>query len=170
MFTVGKLMHTDRYFENFSWDKELEMMVMAKAILISIKENEEEKLFEEIVRILDKSGIVLQEYEDNKEQLTIADLQMTPSNIDIKQNGVVLDFTYREFYLLYHLAKFPGVIFSKEHLYEILWKEYSFPKTTGSTVSALVSKVRKKLDQNDDGSKYILTVRDVGYRFNPELK
>ncbi|MGY0354376.1 winged helix-turn-helix domain-containing protein [Enterococcus avium] len=143
---------------------------MAKAILVSIKENEEEKLFKDLVKILDKSGIVLQEYGDDKEELKIADLQMMPSNICIKQNGVALDLTYREFYLLYHLARFPGVVFSKEHLYEILWQEYSFPKSTSSTVSALVSKVRKKLGHNGNDSNYILTIRGVGYRFNPGLK
>lgn len=146
------------------------MIQIAKAILISFKDNEEERLFGKIMKNINKYGIVLQEYEDRKETIEIGDLCLDPSNLCVHQNGKAIEFTYREFFLLYHLAEFSGAVFSKEHLYEVLWKQYSFPNTTVSSVSSLVSKVRKKLSRNHSGIEYIQTVRYAGYRFNPQLK
>ncbi|MGM0110291.1 winged helix-turn-helix domain-containing protein [Enterococcus sp. DIV0187] len=142
---------------------------MVKAILITIQDSEEEKLFQDLVNVLDEFGVVIQEYKEINETITIGELYLNPSNLCVRQKNKPIEFTYREFYLLYHLAKYPGVVFSKDHLYEILWQQYSFPDTINSSVSALVSKVRKKLSNKQNQIEYIQTVRDVGYRFNPNI-
>lgn len=82
------------------------MIQIAKAILISFKDIEEERLFGEIMKTLRKHGIVLQEYEDRKETIEIGDLCLDPTNLCVHQNGKAIEFTYREFFLLYQLAEF----------------------------------------------------------------
>lgn len=143
---------------------------MVRALLVSIRDSEEEGLYNELMATLEKHGVAIQEYTETDNILTIGNLTLRPSDLRVLQGDIQIEFTYREFYLLYHLAKYPGTVFSKEHLYELLWKQYIVPNSKNSSVSALVSKVRKKLNRANNDTIYIQTIRDVGYRFNPSTE
>lgn len=68
----------------------------------------------------------------------------------------------KEFSLLLFLAENPGVVFSKETLFERIWGEDSLGDT--ATVSVHVNRIREKIEATAK-PEYIETVWGVGYRF-----
>lgn len=69
----------------------------------------------------------------------------------------------KEFSLLLFLAENPGVVFSKETLFERIWGEDSLGDT--ATVSVHVNRIREKIESSTTKPEYIETVWGVGYRF-----
>lgn len=69
----------------------------------------------------------------------------------------------KEFALLLFLAENPGVVFSKETLFERIWGETSLEDT--ATVSVHINRIREKIEPSTTRPTYIETVWGVGYRF-----
>lgn len=73
----------------------------------------------------------------------------------------------KEFDLLLLLAKYQGKILTKQRIYEEVWgEEYCYDD---SNIMAIISRLRKKLEENPGKSKYIQTIKGIGYRFNKEV-
>jgi len=73
-------------------------------------------------------------------------------------------FAPREFSLLEHLMRSPGMVFTRTQLLEQVWG-YGFDPQT-NLVDVCIRRIREKIDR--DGHQFIETVRSVGYRFKPE--
>jgi DNA-binding response OmpR family regulator len=73
-------------------------------------------------------------------------------------------FAPREFSLLEHLMRSPGMVFTRTQLLEQVWG-YGFDPQT-NLVDVCIRRIREKIDR--DGNQFIETVRSVGYRFNGE--
>ena len=77
------------------------------------------------------------------------------------------NITFTEFEILYLLASSPGRVFSKEQIYDIVWKEsYSGDY---NIVMSHIRNIREKIEDNPSKPIYIQTVWRVGYRFNKNL-
>ena len=76
--------------------------------------------------------------------------------------GQQLELTKKEFDLLFCLAKHPGQVLSREQIYDYVWNEDT-AFNVDDVVKAHIKAIRKKLSPAD--TKYIQTVRGVGYRF-----
>lgn len=73
----------------------------------------------------------------------------------------------KEFDLLLFLAKNQGKILTKQQIYENVWGEdYVYDD---SNIMAIISRLRKKIEENPGSTKYIQTVKGIGYRFNKEV-
>lgn len=81
-------------------------------------------------------------------------------------HGAVLTLRPKEFDLLYHLARHPGVVHSRETLLRRVWG-YDFPIDT-RTVDVHVRWLRQKIERDPADPKRLQTVRGVGYRLAPE--
>ena len=79
-------------------------------------------------------------------------------------NGKEISFTNKEFELLTYLAENPDTIFSKEELFEKIWKYDPIGET--STVTVHINRIRDKLFAADKNFKHVNTVWGKGYRFN----
>lgn len=81
-------------------------------------------------------------------------------------DGEKVEFTYKEFELLAHLARHHGAIVSRDDLMESVWADSS--GDTGDigerTVDVHIRRVRTKLDRF---RRIVTTVRGQGYRFDP---
>ena len=78
-----------------------------------------------------------------------------------------IELTYTEFEILKLLAEHPGIVFSKEQIYDIVWKEaYSGDY---NIVMSHIRNIREKIEDNPSKPIYIQTVWGVGYRFNKNL-
>ncbi len=95
--------------------------------------------------------------------IKVADLVISAARHEVRQNGRLVELTPREFDLLLFLASYPGEVFSRDTLLEQVWG-YSFPGDT-RTVDVHVRGIRAKLGDEGPMSRYIETVRRVGYRF-----
>ena len=82
--------------------------------------------------------------------------------VTVDQNEVAL--TNKEFDLITVLAENPNRVFSKEELFDSIWKYDSMGCT--STVTVHVNRVRDKLHAIDPACPFINTIWGKGYRFN----
>ena len=83
-----------------------------------------------------------------------------------KQKKIDLSFT--EFEILHLLAGNPGRVFSKEQIYNSVWKEPYFGDY--NIVMSHIRNIREKIEDNPSKPIYIQTVWGVGYKFNNKLK
>lgn len=112
----------------------------------------------------------------NKAQLveakTYTRLVFEGIEIDVSKRLVYRDkreinVTCIEFEILYLLARNPGRVFSKEQIYDFVWKEsYSGDY---NIVMSHIRNIREKIEDNPSKPVYIQTVWGVGYRFNKNL-
>ena len=73
----------------------------------------------------------------------------------------------KEFDLLLFCASHPGKILTKQQIYEAVWKEvYLYDD---SNIMAIISRIRKKIEENPGHPRYIQTIKGIGYRFNKEV-
>jgi DNA-binding response OmpR family regulator len=87
---------------------------------------------------------------------------------EVIMSGKIIKLTPKEFELLSLFVKNPMRIFSAEQLFELVWKENSL-YSDAKTVMVYISTLRKKIEFDPNGPKYILSVRGFGYKFNHHL-
>lgn len=75
----------------------------------------------------------------------------------VYQNHTLIPMSHNEFFTLLYLARHPGWVFSREQIYEAVWKETG---DGGAAVVSVISQIRKKI-----GDRYIKTVIGSGYKF-----
>ena len=112
----------------------------------------------------------------NKAQLveakTYTRLVFEGIEIDVSKRLVYRDkreinVTCIEFEILYLLARNPGRVFSKEQIYDFVWKEsYSGDY---NIVMSHIRNIREKIEDNPGKPVYIQTVWGAGYRFNKKI-
>ena len=76
-------------------------------------------------------------------------------------SGKQTELTYKEFELLKALIKSPGKAFSRDYLLNTIWRQES----TGRTLDVHIRTLRGKLGEY---GKYIVTVRNVGYKLDKD--
>jgi DNA-binding response OmpR family regulator len=83
----------------------------------------------------------------------------------VSQGGEDVPVTPREFDLLGLLVRNPRKAFSRDQILRQVWG-YDYEGTT-RTVDNFVASLRQKLEADPQRPRYIVTVRAVGYRFDP---
>lgn len=69
--------------------------------------------------------------------------------------------------MLWFCAENQGKILTKQQIYEHVWgEEYVYDD---SNIMAIISRLRKKIEENPGSPKYIQTIKGIGYRFNKEV-
>ena len=135
-----------------------------KVLLLTFEENEEDILTRILSCIGNRTEIL--EYEDR------GILQFEGLCIDKYKRNVVreeneIELTNTEFEILLLLAQNAGVVFSKEQIYDTVWKEPYFGDY--NIVMSHIRNIREKIEDNPSKPIYIQTVWGVGYRFNKNL-
>ena len=97
--------------------------------------------------------------------ITAGALVIDEATYSVRLRGRLLDLTYKEFELLKYLAQHPGRVFTRSQLLQEVWGYDYFGGTR--TVDVHVRRLRAKL--GTDYEVLIGTVRNVGYRFVPEV-
>ena len=118
---------------------------------------------------------VLDGFENTKrvvEEKLCAKLVFEGIEIDISRRLIYrgkseIETTFVEFEILHLLARNPGKVFSKEQIYDIVWKEPYFGDC--NIVMSHIRNLREKIEDNPSKPIYIQTVWGVGYRFNKNL-
>ena len=102
---------------------------------------------------------------DDMGPITAGSLVIDEATYSVRLRGRLLDLTYKEFELLKYLAQHPGRVFTRSQLLQEVWGYDYFGGTR--TVDVHVRRLRAKL--GTDYEVLIGTVRNVGYRFVPEV-
>ena len=98
--------------------------------------------------------------EGRTEKLTIGDLELDTAKCLLLKAGKAMDLTSVEYKIMELLMKHPGKVFTKQQIYEYAWGEDYF--VADNNIMVAISKLRTKLDE--DPSRYIKTLRGLGYR------
>jgi len=110
---------------------------------------------------------------DSDGRMRIGDvtLDLTAHRVELRQprgSKRNVQLTPTEFKLLLVLARDPGRAFSRQELQASIWGVSSGDADAGSsTVNAYVSELRDRLETDPKNPRYLVTVRNVGYRFDP---
>jgi len=81
-------------------------------------------------------------------------------------DGRKKDLALREFELLKFFVQHPMRVYTREQLLDMVWGRDTFVEPR--TVDVHVRRLRQHIERDDANPELILTVRSVGYRFNPE--
>ena len=99
--------------------------------------------------------------------LTYKDLEINISKRTVTQSGRPLQLTRTEFDILSLLAANPGRAFSKEALYELVWKEPYYGEE--NVLNSHMNRLRAKLKNPANPEiVYIKTLWGIGYKMEEE--
>lgn len=96
------------------------------------------------------------------ETLSVKDLVLDTDSCLLSKGGVAIDLTSVEYKIMEMFMRYPGKVFTKQQIYENAWDEEYV--VADNNIMVCISKLRTKLDE--DPSKYIKTLRGLGYRMD----
>lgn len=128
-------------------------------------EGEEEKLIDSVMSVLDSGREKFKFQEINlKSELQHKGIVIDLERREVIRNNEKIELTYTEFEILQLLAQNPGRVFSKEQIYDVVWKDpYSGDY---NIVMSHISHIREKIEDDPQHPVYIQTIWGVGYKFN----
>lgn len=90
----------------------------------------------------------------------IADLELNPSNYEVKRNNKLIELNNKEYQILYYLLGRLGNVVTREELGENVWGKGKFKS---NTIDVHIRLLRHKIDEGYK-NKLIHTVRGRGYK------
>jgi len=100
--------------------------------------------------------------------LSFGALRIDRRSREVTSDGEPIDLTAKEFDLLVFLATSPRQVFSRQQLLEHVWSS-SCDWQDEATVTEHVHRLRRKIEAEPDHPRRIVTVRGIGYRFEPSV-
>ena len=98
-------------------------------------------------------------------RLRFGSLEVDLAAHEVLVGGRPVRMTAREFELLRVFVLHPRQVFSREHLFELVWGSHG----DRSAVSVYISRMREKIENDPADPRYIVTVWGAGYRFDGGL-
>jgi len=92
------------------------------------------------------------------------ELRIDPGRREVRRRNTVVETTSLEFDLLHFLAARPGRVFSREALMREVWGHDRIVDTR--SIDSLISRLRRKLEDDPSRPRYLQTVWGAGYRFH----
>lgn len=136
-------------------------------ILILSFEDGEEHIFNRLLSYVNEEIEVLKHDDFCKKKLHFEGLCIDKYKRIVVRDENEIELTYTEFEILLLLAQNAGIVFSKEQIYNNVWKEPYFGDY--NIVMSHIRNIREKIEDNPSKPIYIQTVWGVGYRFNKNL-
>ena len=103
----------------------------------------------------------------NNSIIVMKDIEIDSQSHMVRRKGTTIDLTPIEFQILHILASHPGQVYSKERLYELIWKEPYFGNE--NVLNTHINRLRLKLKGNvKDNTTYIKTLWGIGYKMEAE--
>jgi DNA-binding response OmpR family regulator len=100
------------------------------------------------------------------EKIIFGDIEVDLEKLQVTREGKVLFLTPTEFRLLRYLAIHPNRPFGRESLIEAIWG-YEGDIGSDRTVDVHIRHLREKIEDDPANPRWIVTVRGVGYKFQP---
>lgn len=98
-------------------------------------------------------------------RMVFGDLEILPDEGRVVRAGEEVALTRTEFLLLCELAGSNRRVLSRERLLDGVWGYTYFGD--GRVVDAHIRRLRKKIEPDPSQPQYVLTVRGLGYKFDP---
>ena len=91
------------------------------------------------------------------------ELTLNPTSREVMVKGNLISLTAYEFDILQLLLQYPDKVFTKEQLYQDIWKTGYYGED--NTINVHISNIRKKIKEFDDAS-YIKTIWGIGFKMD----
>ena len=131
-------------------------------------EDGEDEILNHIMSYVSTGTKVFQSFVSAKKNLIFSGLEIDITNRLVKKQQEEIILTFTEFEILLLLAQNAGIVFSKEQIYNSVWKEPYFGDY--NIVMSHIRNIREKIEDNPSKPIYIQTVWGVGYKLNEKLK
>jgi DNA-binding response OmpR family regulator len=99
-------------------------------------------------------------------RVVFGEIQVDRERLQVHRQGRQVELTPTEFRLLSYLVDHPGRPISREALIEAVWG-YDSSVGSGRTVDVHIRHLRKKLEDDPATPRWLVTVRGIGYKFEP---
>ena len=136
-------------------------------ILILSFEDGEEHIFNRLLSYVKEEIEVLKHNDFCKEKLHFEGLCIDKYKRIVVRDENEIELTYTEFEMLLLLAQNAWIVFSKEQIYDRVWKGPYYGDY--NIVMSHIRNIREKIEDNPSKPIYIQTVWGVGYQFNPQM-
>lgn len=93
----------------------------------------------------------------------IHDIKIDSGRYEVRRGEILIELTALEFKLLEILARYPGMVMSRQHIIDKVWGYDFFGDER--IVDVHIGNIRQKLEKDPSNPRYIRTVRGVGYKF-----
>ena len=137
-------------------------MDIGKLLLLMLDEEEE--------KAIDKIISTLSDYVQFETVRTVPTSSISFPGLEIRQHqhrvfqdGEEISLTRLEYSTLVFLASNPGIVFTKEQIFEAVWSMES--ESCQSSVTNVIYSLRKKIEPDSRKPTYIQTVLGMGYKF-----
>jgi DNA-binding response OmpR family regulator len=101
----------------------------------------------------------------SKKSFQIGSAVINLKTFQLKRGKIVEDLTAKELKLLQLFHEHPGEVMSRDRLLNEVWG-YNYYGTT-RTLDQVIVQLRKKLGDNGEEAKHLVTVHGVGYKMVP---
>lgn len=98
--------------------------------------------------------------------LTFLDLTVNVESFSVMKNEVAITLTNTEFEILKLFMQNPKKVFTKEDIYQSVWKEAYYGDE--HLVNVHMSRLREKIEENPKAPQYIQTLWGIGYRLKEQ--
>jgi DNA-binding response OmpR family regulator len=93
--------------------------------------------------------------------LNIGELQIDKNRCTVSIKGTLVDMRAKEYKLLCFLAANKGKVFTREEIFNALWRDEAYVGLR--TIDVYIRRLREYIEINPDNPKYIKTRRGIGY-------
>lgn len=100
------------------------------------------------------------------QRLAFGPLTLDMERLLVLRNGQPVEITPIEFRLLRYLASNPGRPYNRDQLIEAIWG-YDSEVGSDRTIDVHMRHLRQKLEDDPTNPRWLVTVRGVGYKFEP---
>jgi DNA-binding response OmpR family regulator len=120
------------------------------------------ELLARIHALLRRTGATSASESNGQDVFQIGSAAIDPKTFQLRRGKTVEELTAKELKLLQVFATHPGEVLSRDRLLNDVWG-YNYYGTT-RTLDQVIVQLRKKLGDNGDAPKHLLTVHGVGYK------
>lgn len=99
-----------------------------------------------------------------QEIATFGDVEVDIDRHQVTRAGQEVPMTAREFSVLAYFLGHPGHVIERQKLLRAVWKAQFLSQRT---IDNFIARLRAKFEPDPDRPRFFLTVRGVGYRFEP---
>ena len=99
-------------------------------------------------------------------RLRFGEVDVDLERMQVSRRGELVDLTPTEFRLIRYLVSNPGLPCSRSALIEAVWG-YRSDVGSDRTVDVHIRHLREKLEDDPSNARWLVTVRGVGYKFEP---
>jgi two-component system alkaline phosphatase synthesis response regulator PhoP len=104
--------------------------------------------------------------EGTPEILRVGELRLDVRKQKAFISGKQIELTHKEFQLLEFLLRHPGEVISRDEFLSRLWGEEIY--VTPRNVDTHMASLRKKIEEDAERPRYILSIRGAGYKLNED--